>query len=346
MEIDIRILKSYGIDFQSFDIESPANGLINQTHILKSKIGGSDYVLQSINTHVFQRPEWIFQNLALAGDDLAAHFPDYPFIRPMRTEDGQNFVKIDQMYWRLMPYVPNSLSLSQADTPEQAFEAAFQFGKLAKVLSACPQAGFQQTIPNFHNLSLRMEQLKAAIAQASPGRLEHAKECIQSVTKHQEIYKESQKLIACQALPDRLMHHDTKISNALLDKHTHKGLCVIDLDTLMPGKIYSDFGDMMRTYLCPLTEEATIWPDIEVRDLYFEAIHTAYMDTMGSVLNQTERQILVWSGSYMIYMQAVRFLADYLAGDVYYPVNHDQHNLDRAKNQLILLERVRERGWK
>jgi hypothetical protein len=139
------------------------------------------------------------------------------------------------------------------------------------------------------------------------------------------------------------MHHDTKINNVLLNKDTYEGICVCDLDTLMPGKIISDLGDMVRTYVCPVSEEERDFSLIVIRDEYYEALMQGYLAEIGGTLTKVEKEQLFFAGKFMIYMQGIRFLTDYLNGDVYYPIKYPAHNYDRAKNQLVLLRRLMEK---
>src|SRR5690606_27914900 len=140
--------------------------------------------------------------------------------------------------------------------------------------------------------------------------------------------------------PDRVMHHDTKISNMLFDKNSSQGLCVIDLDTLMPGKFISDLGDMMRTYLCPFTENEPDTSKIFLQIPYFEAVMKGYLEEMGAILTSTEKELILFSGKYLVYMQALRFLTDFLNENVYYPVSYSTQNLDRTINQFKLLSEI------
>lgn len=136
------------------------------------------------------------------------------------------------------------------------------------------------------------------------------------------------------------MHHDTKISNVLLNEEDNTGICVIDLDTLMPGKFISDLGDMMRTYLCAYAENETDLNKIKIRLPYFKATVEGYLSEMANILTPTEKELILFSGKYIIYMQALRFLTDYLNGSIYYPIAYPTQNLDRTKNQLKLLNEL------
>ncbi len=243
--------------------------------------------------------------------------------------------------WRLQPYIADTVTVDKADAPRQAYEAARQFGRFARLTGAMDLAGILPTIPDFHNLTLRQTQFEQAILTASPERRKDAGELIANFTSRADIVERYEALKV--ALPDRLMHHDTKISNALLRAGTFEGVGVCDLDTIMAGKVISDLGDMVRTYVCPVPEEEPDTSLIQVRDEYYAALTEGYLSEMGGALTEDERANLFFAGEFMIYMQGIRFLADYLNGDVYYPIKHPTHNRERAVNQWVLLQRLTER---
>ncbi|HEY0176753.1 MAG TPA: phosphotransferase, partial [Pedobacter sp.] len=193
------------------------------------------------------------------------------------------------------------------------------------------------TIANFHNLSYRFFQFEQALAAAAPERRKKAKEAIQQALMNRDIVNDYEDIVAYSTLPLRVMHHDTKINNILFD-HAHKGICVIDLDTVMPGYFISDIGDMMRTYLSPCNEEEEDLDKISIREDFFAAIAEGYFLEMGSILTGNEKRLFYYAGKFMMYMQAIRFLTDYLNNDVYYQARHPDHNLNRANNQFTLLE--------
>ena len=181
---------------------------------------------------------------------------------------------------------------------------------------------------------------------AKEERKQFAEELVEQFLRHSDIAVTFEALKTDPEFSDRLMHHDTKINNVLLRKGSYEGICVCDLDTLMPGKIISDLGDMVRTYVCPVSEEERDFSQIQVREEYYEALMKGYLSEVGGTLSDTEKAHLFYAGKFMIYMQGIRFLTDYLNGDVYYPVKHPQHNYDRAMNQLTLLERLIEKEEK
>jgi thiamine kinase-like enzyme len=194
------------------------------------------------------------------------------------------------------------------------------------------------TLVDFHNLPLRVAQFKLAIQSASVERLLEAATEINELIKLEDIATKYQELIQDGNLKKRVVHHDTKISNVLLHQQTGEGLCVIDLDTVMPGYYISDIGDMMRTYLSEANEEERDLSKVVAREEMFFAIYRGYMEEMGEVLSASEKEAFVFSGQFMIYMQALRFLTDFLNNDVYYHTTYSSHNLVRAKNQLQLLK--------
>ncbi|MCX6017843.1 MAG: phosphotransferase [Chloroflexi bacterium] len=337
------VLSAYGISPECYDIRSFGSGHINKTFLLMpyAANGGGGLVLQHINTNVFRRPDVIARNLRMTADYLARTALEYYFLRPLPTLDGDDMFVVDDDYWRLLPYAADTVTVDQAESPKQAYEAARQFGRFARLTHGIDLAQFEPTIPDFHNLTLRWRQYENALAQALPDRCAQANELIAGFGSRIDVvtrYEETVRL-----LPVRLMHHDTKINNALLRMGTFEGVCICDLDTLMAGYIISDLGDMVRTYVCPVSEEEPDVRLVAVREDYFEALVQGYLIEVRDVLTAEEKNSLFYAGEFMIYMQGIRFLTDYLNGDVYYPVKHAGHNLDRARNQWVLLQRLTEK---
>ena len=335
-----RILEGFGIDKDAYLVSRFGSGLINNTFRLhhKGRSTRNDLVLQKINTQVFKDPYQITQNHRKAADYLAAHYPDYFFLAPVPTASGADLLEWNEEYWRMLPFVDHTVSINEASTPKQAYEAARQFGRLARKLSGIELDTLQPTIPNFHNLTLRYSNFQSAIAGAVVERKEEAEALINAFQQYSQIAVTYEELKTDPDFRDRLMHHDTKINNVLLDDKTFEGVCVIDLDTLMPGKIISDLGDMIRTYVSPVSEEETDFEKIVIRSEYYDALMKGYLSELGNDLTATEKEVLFYSGQFMVYMQGIRFLADYLNGDVYYAARYPKHNFNRAKNQLTLLE--------
>jgi Ser/Thr protein kinase RdoA (MazF antagonist) len=245
-------------------------------------------------------------------------------------------------YFRLFPFVKNSHTVNVVETPRQAFEAACQFGRFTKLLNGINVQDLKITIPSFHDLSLRYQQFLTALSEGNEERIGECKELITQILKHKGIVDEFDRIKRTPEFKLRVTHHDTKISNVLFDEENN-GLCVIDLDTIMPGYFISDVGDMMRTYLCPVSEEEKDFSKLEVRDEFYKAIVQGYCNEMKHELTETEMKYFFYAAKFMIYMQAIRFLTDYLNNDIYYGSKYEGHNYVRAKNQMILLQRLLEK---
>ena len=346
------ILKAYGLNASTYAIEPFGSGLINNTW--KVSTNETDYILQRINNAVFKKPHNIANNISVIAAHLKGQYPDYLFISPCENtvtpkRDDDTSVKGAQIlykkgsgYFRMFPFVPNSHSKDVVETPEQAYQAAAQFGKFTRLLSDLDLRKIKTTIPHFHDIGLRYKQFLTALKKGNPQRISETSDLIKTVLQHVDIVKEYK---AIQSNPDfkiRVTHHDTKISNVLFDPND-KGLCVIDLDTVMCGYFISDVGDMMRTYLSPVSEEEQDFSKITVRDDFYKAIVQGYFDEMKDELTATEKNYFFYAGKFLIYMQALRFLTDYLNNDVYYGSKYAAHNFMRAKNQMVLLERLLEK---
>jgi Ser/Thr protein kinase RdoA (MazF antagonist) len=331
------VLCAYGLHEEKFKIEPFGSGLIN--HTWKVYHEGLAYILQAVNTAVFRQPQNIAQNIRAIKEYLNQTAPEYLFVTPITTLAGDDFVVIDDHFYRIFPFVANSCAIDFVERSEQAHQAAKQFGQFTRRLCDFDVQKLKPTIEDFHNLPLRVAQFKKALAQASNKRIGEAKFAIEEIIRHYDIEAQYVQLVSSGALHLRVVHHDTKISNVLLQAETGVGLCVIDLDTVMPGYFISDVGDMMRTYLSKANEEEKDFDKIAIRDDVFAAIYKGYMEEMDEVLSPAEKQLFIYSGKFMIYMQAVRFITDFLNGDIYYKTDYREHNLKRSLNQIDLLNK-------
>lgn len=334
------ILSAYGFDPDKCIINAFGTGLINHTWLLK--YGDDDYILQKINHHVFKNPYYIAENIHAIGAYLKQHFPGYFFVTPIRSIEHKDVVYDGENYYRIFPFVKNSVTFTTLQNPQLAYEAARQFGKFTHLLSGFNTGILKETLPGFHNLTLRYNQLEAAKSHGNKDRLAEAFDTLKKIEKYLFIADEFEQIKRSRQFKKRVMHHDTKISNVLFD-NKNNGLCLIDLDTVMPGYFISDVGDMMRTYLSPAGEEEKDFTKIEVREDFFDAVAAGYLSEMKTDLTEEEQKSFVYAGKFMIYMQAARFLADYLCDDVYYGSKYEGHNFIRAKNQLYLLDRLQEK---
>lgn len=336
-----KIFEAYCIEENTSAAQPFGSGLIN--HTWKVSVNGNSFILQRINHQIFKSPQDIANNIALTGNYLQQHYPGYLFVLPVKSKDGADiFFDGNDGYFRLMPFVNNSHTVDVAEQPQLAFEAAKQFGRFTKLLSGLDATQLKITLPNFHNLSLRYEQFQKALVDGNPERIKESAPLIDIIEANKSIVRVYEKIKADPAFTVRVTHHDTKISNVLFDEN-EKGLCVIDLDTLMPGYFISDAGDMIRTYLSPVSEEEKCFDKIEVREDFFLAIAKGYIGELKDELSETEITHFVYAGKFMIYMQAIRFLTDFINNDVYYGAKYEGHNFVRAGNQLTLLQKLMEK---
>ena len=331
------ILFQFGLSAENFQVLPFGSGLINTTWKIADKQGNSKYILQKINQQIFKRPEDIAFNIRLIDNYLKMYFPDYLFVSQVVTIKEDELVKTDDGFYRMFPFIENSHTVDIVEKPEQAYEAAKQFGKFTKLLSGLDATQLKITLPDFHNLTLRYQQFEMALKTGNTARIAQSKDLITAIKLSKRIVDEFE---ACkEKFTVRVTHHDTKISNVLFDENDN-GLCVIDLDTLMPGNFISDVGDMMRTYLCPVSEDEKDFSKIMIRKEFYNAVVDGYLSEMKTDLSEFEKQHFHYAGEFMIYMQAIRFLTDHLNNDVYYGAKYAGHNFVRAGNQITLLQRL------
>lgn len=310
-------------------------GHINDTFKIEIEEGDSkkSYLLQRLNHLVFHQPEVVMRNIRLVSEHLSRQAYPLDILVPLPALDG-HFLHRDASgnCWRVFPFFEKTTTFEQVDTPEQAFEAARAFGAFARALDGMDASQLQPAIPGFHDGLARLAYFKKVLKNAIPERLAEAKSEVVEVLQNQLIFNK----IAALDLPLRVIHHDTKINNLLFDAHTLKPVCVIDLDTVMPGVILSDFGDMMRTFTNAAGEDEADLSKVDMKMPVYEALSEGFLREMGSLLTPAERDNLAQGGRWLTLMQVVRFLADYLEGDVYYKTKYPAHNLVRARNQLAL----------
>jgi len=331
------ILPSYGIQPNDYTCEPFGSGLINTTLLVKDRQGAPVHILQRVNDAVFRRPEDIAANLRVLGSHLSRHHPNYLLPLPIPTLDGQDYERSNNNWWRVIPYVPGSHAIDICTRPEEAYEAAFRFGEFTACFEEMNVSKLRDTIPSFHDLNFRWHQFQEALQTGDATRISSCPREIRSLHEQAGIVDTYRRILSDPQVRRRVTHHDTKISNVLFDASL-KGLCVIDLDTVMAGYLVSDLGDMFRTYLSPVHEESADLGAIYVRSDFKQAILDGYQEKMADYLTEVEHRLLDYSGAFMIYMQALRFLTDHLNNDVYYGAAYPGQNLVRTRNQLTLLQ--------
>ena len=331
------VLCQFGLIEKDHTVQQFGSGLINTTCIVENKSSGERFILQKINQAVFHSPTDIAHNIRMIADHLKQHNPEYLFVAPIRAITGQDLAISDGGFYRLFPFIKGSHTLDVVKNPGQAYEAAKQFGKFTRLLAGMDAGRLRITLPDFHNLSLRYQQFEKSLQKGNRERIKQSRDLIWFIQQNRHILGEFE--FNRLDFKTRVIHHDTKISNVLFDSND-KGLCVIDLDTAMPGYFISDVGDMMRTYLSPVSEEEKDNSLIWIRPEFYTAIVEGYLSEMGDTLLDVEKKYFGFAGKFMIYMQAIRFLTDHLNNDEYYGCAYEGQNFIRAVNQATLLERL------
>ncbi|MBC6489787.1 phosphotransferase enzyme family protein [Flavihumibacter stibioxidans] len=332
----------------AFTIVNLGNGLIHDTFRVSYE-GSPDIVLQSLNQQSFAHPENIILNYRMLIDYLQYRQEKIRIPVMVPTNEGKWFwiqePEEDETirFWRATRFIRNCFSPDKAVSVAMAREAAGAYADFTKSLDGIRLDNWNFIIPDFHNLYVRYEHLEEATRQAELQRLLKATHIIASLRERKHYVDFYLDMIQRPAdFPDRLMHHDCKINNILFDADLHHAIAVADLDTVMPGKYFSDLGDMIRTMACTEDENSREWEKIGVNREFYFAIIEEYGSRMSETLTEAEMAHLPEAGLLLCYMQALRFTADYLNNDIYYKTTEPDHNLFRAFNQLILLEKLEE----
>jgi Ser/Thr protein kinase RdoA (MazF antagonist) len=309
-----------------------SQGLINQTYELQTAQGA--FILQNINTQVFKDPYAIDHNIKSIGQYYNTTVPDQLYTHLVPNLRGETLIEWEGKHYRAFKKI-EGFALDVLTNADQAKEAAHQFGKFTASLSEFPIEALKVTIPHFHDLALRYHQFEQALIHGDTKRMDTAKDAIQFLQSHQSYVKKWLDFTSNKEAHLRVTHHDTKISNVLFKDEN--AICVIDLDTTMPGYFISDIGDMCRTYLCPVNEACQDLSQIKIIPERWTAIQNGYLEAMGEFLTSFEKDHFAFSGQCIIYMQALRFITDYLQLDQYYKIDRPSQNLDRTLNQHQLL---------
>jgi Ser/Thr protein kinase RdoA (MazF antagonist) len=334
------VLNGFGLGFTNDQIKPLGNGHINQTYLLDGPV---KFVLQRINTKVFTCPEIIASNLKYAALHLSKNFPGYIFLNAIKTKSGEDMMYDEAGHpWRLFPYISNTITLESVSTPDEAYEAARGFAALTRKLDGVAMEKFYPTIDRFQDLTWRYEQLQEAIRNAGEERKLEAETLIEQALSFSYLVDEYVELIQSGKLKLRVVHNDTKINNILFDSRSNKAVAVIDLDTLMPGYFIYDLGDMVRTFVSPVSEEEPDLTKVVFRFPFYQRMLEGYLSEMGDCLTDAEQEAIPFAGMMMTYIMAIRFLADYLNGDIYYHTVYPGQNLVRASNQLKLLALIKQ----
>ncbi len=329
---------------RNFDIEYSAkgygNGHINDTYLTQS----NEFILQRINTNIFKKPCELMENIENVTQFIRKKIvqsggnPNRETLTVIKTTDGKSCYKYDDKnYFRMYRFITDTVTIENEKTNKILFNAGRGFGHFQNLLDDFPVEKLHETIVDFHNTPKRIEALKKAIANDAAGRAESVKAEIEFALSHADFASVVVKGLEDKSIPTRVTHNDTKINNILFDKNTLEAVCVIDLDTVMPGSALYDFGDALRMGASTAAEDETdlekVWFDEEA----FKHFSCGYCQEVGNKLTKTEKDLLYLAPKLMTYECGIRFLTDYLDGDTYFKIHRESHNLDRARNQFKLV---------
>jgi Phosphotransferase enzyme family len=325
------------------EIEPLGNGLIHHTYKISNPALDKKAILQAINTHVFTRPSDVAGNYLEIYAYLQLHENGVMIPRPLPCRDGSIlWVDSDHHHWRATAFVENSYSPMNAMNEDAAYTVAKSFAGFTRSLSGMDVKKLKETIPGFHNLSSRYVQFEEALQKAPVERLIKSTHIISELKQRRQLVEFYENIQNSPDYPDRAMHHDCKISNILFDIGSDQVICPVDLDTTMPGKYFSDIGDMIRTMTCTIDENSVQWEELSIRPAFYEAILKGYLEEAGDIFTKPEKKDIHYSGLLLTYMQTLRFISDFLNGDIYYKTTYPEQNLNRSLNQLLLLEKLEE----
>ncbi len=340
------IVSNFNVEGKIVSAEKYGSGHINETLLIKLAKDGTErpYILQRINKNVFKNPPELMENyvgvtaflrekIIAAGGD-----PDRETLNVIKARDGKNyFCDADGEYWRLLVFVTDSLSYDKVEKPEQFYDSAVAFGNFQYLLREYPAATLHETIVNFHNTPDRFRQLMEAASADKCGRLAEVEAELAFAKAREEFAGTLERAHAEGKLPLKVTHNDTKLNNILFDANNGKPLCVVDLDTIMPGYAVNDFGDSIRFgATTALEDEADLSKvnfDISLYELYVKG----FIEGAKGGLSEGELEMMPIGAIMMTFECGMRFLTDYLSGDTYFRISREKHNLDRARNQFKLV---------
>ena len=333
------IVSRFEIAGKVSDVKPMGEGLINDTY--KVFTDGSEkpkYVLQRINNAIFQNVDMLMDNINKVTEHIRKK--DRNSLQFLKTNDGKSYYFDGEKYWRVMVFVPDSITY-QAVTPEYSYIAGKSFGEFESLLADLKEP-LGDIIPDFHNIEFRLKQLRDAVAEDRVGRVKEVQYYLDEIFKREEKMTLGERLFREGKLPKRVCHCDTKVNNMLFDKEGNV-LCIIDLDTVMPSFVFSDYGDFLRTAANTGAEDDPNLDNIDFNMEIYNAFTKGYLEGTKGFLLPIEKENLPYAALLFPYMQTVRFLADYINGDTYYKIKYPEHNLVRTKAQWRLFEKAEEK---
>ncbi len=349
MDRILNIIKSFRICGEIREAIPYGNGHINSTYkiITEEKNGKRHkYILQTINTNVFKKPLQVMENIENVTEYLSKKVSDpREVLTLIRALNGSTYhFDAEGNCWRVFKFVTHSICLDRPDTTEDFYQCAVAFGNFQRLLTDFPADTLYETIPDFHNTPKRYEDFLRTVAEDKHSRAEAVKSEIEFVNSRKDFYSLLLDNYACGKLPLRVSHNDTKINNVMLDSTTRKALCVIDLDTIMPGFSVTDFGDAIRFGASTASEDEKDLSKVNLDMEMFEIFTKGFLEGCGGKLPDEEIMLLPEGSKMMTIECGMRFLTDYLDGDTYFKTSYSTQNLDRCRTQLKLVADM-EKNW-
>lgn len=345
------VANEFAIAGEFIDGSEIDSGHINATYMatFKRQDGKLNrYIFQRINEKVFKDPHAVMRNV-----EMVTRHINWKVMRVKRDIGGQTLnlypARGGRFYatgagggiWRCYNFIEGCRTYEIVENTRQAYQAAHAFGSFQDLVSDFPVEDIEETIPDFHNTPKRYSRLMEVVEADPMGRLAEVQEEVNFVKAREGIVSKLIDLRDAGVLPERITHNDTKINNVMIDIETDEAVCVIDLDTVMPGLSLYDFGDLVRTAVSPAAEDEQDLSKVELRMPMFEALAEGYMDACDCLCDAEIKQ-LSFAGILISLEIGIRFLTDHLEGDVYFKTHRDGHNLDRARTQLRLVELLEE----
>jgi len=346
----LAIARTFALGSEILSASPYGSGHINDTYKVdvKPTSGPSRFVLQRINHNVFRRPDELMANvervcahayakLKKSGDPAA----ERRTLRLIPTLEGKAWhIDAAGNRWRCYHFIEGATGHDVVRSPEQAYAAAKSFGAFQSILADLPGGRLHETIPDFHHTPSRFARFLQALAQDAHGRAAASVPEIAFALARAHEVSVVVDALRDGTLPERVTHNDTKLNNVLLDDITQEGVCVIDLDTVMPGSVLYDFGDLVRSSTSPAAEDETDLAKVRMQFPMFEALIKGYLESAGGFLTPKEKELLPFAGKLITFEIGLRFLTDWLEGDTYFKIKRPTHNLDRARTQFKLVESI------
>lgn len=342
-----RIISEFVFEGRYQNAQEVQSGNINNTyHLIYAQKDGSlnHYILQQINNYAFKNPRAVMRNIELVSNHMRAVMekkginPDRRMLEIIQTKSGDTMLEMESGgFWRAYKYIDHATAYDQVTKPEHFYETGRAFGEFQRLLTDFPAEELSETIPNFHNTQRRFYTFVAAVAEDKVGRVKDIEDEIEFFFERRKMMSEIVKKLESGILPVRVTHNDTKINNVMIDDDTDKAICVIDLDTVMPGSALYDYGDAIRSGANTAAEDEPDTDKISLDLNLFEQFTRGFLSEVHDILNEEEIRLLPLSIKVITCELAMRFLTDYIDGDLYFKVRSPEHNLIRARAQMKLL---------